>query len=139
MGRLIDTSIFIEAERERIDLYEFISANLHDHFFMSVITVSELLHGVHRASDKYKKQRSETIENWIDEFTIIDLDLNIARKHAQIYSELKALGRLIGVHDQWLAATCLARDLTMVTANVGEFKRISGLTVENWLTEPGSA
>lgn len=134
MGRLIDTSIFIEAERERLDLYEFISANLHEQFFMSVITVSELLHGVHRASDKYKKQRSKTIENWIEEVTIIDIDLQIARKHALIYSELKALGQLIGVHDQWIAATCLARDLTIVTANVGEFKRIPGLIVENWST-----
>jgi tRNA(fMet)-specific endonuclease VapC len=41
-------------------------------------------------------------------------------------------GRLIGPHDLWLAAMCLAHGLTMVTANVREFTRVPGLVVESW-------
>lgn len=39
---------------------------------------------------------------------------------------------MIGPHDLWLAAQCRARDLTMVTNNVREFERVSGLAVESW-------
>ncbi len=41
-------------------------------------------------------------------------------------------GTLIGPHDLWLAATCIAHGLTMVTANVREFTWVPGLVVENW-------
>ncbi len=41
-------------------------------------------------------------------------------------------GSVIGPHDIWLAATCLAHDLTMLTANVRELNREDGLEVEIW-------
>lgn len=46
-----------------------------------------------------------------------------------------AEGRIIGPHDLWLAATCLAHGLTMVTANIREFARVPGLDVESWAGE----
>lgn len=46
-----------------------------------------------------------------------------------------AEGQLIGAHDLWLAATCLSRGLTMVTANTREFDRVPGLLVETWSDE----
>jgi tRNA(fMet)-specific endonuclease VapC len=39
---------------------------------------------------------------------------------------------MIGAHDAWLAATCLAHGLTLVTGNVREFQRVHGLRVEEW-------
>jgi tRNA(fMet)-specific endonuclease VapC len=39
----------------------------------------------------------------------------------------------IGNHDLLIAAHALALDLTLVTANVREFRRVEGLRVENWL------
>jgi tRNA(fMet)-specific endonuclease VapC len=33
----------------------------------------------------------------------------------------------------WIAAQAIALDATLVTDNVGEFSRVEGLTVENWL------
>jgi tRNA(fMet)-specific endonuclease VapC len=46
-----------------------------------------------------------------------------------------AEGRLIGPHDLWLAATCLAHGLTMVTVNIREFAWVPGLAVESWASE----
>jgi tRNA(fMet)-specific endonuclease VapC len=40
---------------------------------------------------------------------------------------------MFGAHDLWLAATCVAHDLTMITANLREFERVPGLRVESWL------
>ena len=133
MGRrLIDTNIFIDAERGLLDLETFVSANVDFQYFMSVVTVSELLHGVLRASEKYRQQRSATVEKWIRDFPLIDIDEVVARQHARLYSQLRADGKLIGVNDQWLAASCMTHDLTLVTANVKEFGQVAGLEIESW-------
>ncbi len=60
------------------------------------------------------------------------VDLATARVHAQVWGILAAAGMMIGPHDLWMAATCIAHGLTMVTANVREFTRVPGLTVEVW-------
>jgi tRNA(fMet)-specific endonuclease VapC len=39
---------------------------------------------------------------------------------------------MIGAHDLWLAASCVAHGLVMVTANVREFARVPGLQVQSW-------
>ena len=135
MGRLIDTNTFIESERGRLDLDSNIEAREGGSFFMSVVTASELLHGVHRASPRFRESRTATIETWIARFPLIDIDLPIARDHAKIFADLKSKGEVIGAHDLWLAATCINRGLRIVTANVKEFSRIPNLEVENWLND----
>ncbi len=50
MGILIDASILIEFERGRIDLAPRIHGRAQEEVNLSVITASELLHGVHRAT-----------------------------------------------------------------------------------------
>lgn len=59
-----------------------------------------------------------------------------ARAHAQLWAKLASEGVLIGAHDLWLAATCIAHDLTMITANLREFERVQGLRAESWLDAP---
>ena len=39
---------------------------------------------------------------------------------------------MIGAHNSWLAATCLAHALNLVTDNIREFMRVPGLKVEEW-------
>ena len=56
-----------------------------------------------------------------------------ARAHAGLWSSLAPHGEMIGVHDAWIAATCIARDLTLVTGNTREFARAPGLGIENWM------
>ena len=132
MGKLIDTSIFVESERGRLDLDHHIRSSEDQKFFMSVITASELLHGLFRATERFRDKRASSIQHWIDRLSILDIDLEIARQHARLSVDLRAKGKLIGVHDQWLAATCLTFGLAMVTANTRDFERVQGLRVENW-------
>ena len=53
--------------------------------------------------------------------------------YGRIRADLHKRGRLIGPNDLWIAAHALALDLTLVTANTGEFSRVEGLRMENWL------
>ena len=134
MGVLIDASILIHAERGRIDLDEKIRGREQEPFYLSVITASEILHGVHRAQNPdIRARRSAFVESVLSQFPLLDIDLATARLHAQIWATLAEQGRLIGPHDLWLAATCLTHGLTISTANVREFERVPGLMVETWL------
>ncbi len=138
MGRLIDTSILIESERGRLHLEKFTSKLSDEEFFLSVVTVSELLHGVHRANDaSVRAKRGASVEGVLQQFSILDVDVNTARLHAQLWADLEAAGNVIGPHDLWLAATCIAHGLIMVTANVREFQRVPGLSVEVWSSDEG--
>jgi len=133
MGILIDASVLIEYERGRIDLESRLNGHEEEEFFLSVITASELLHGVYRARDSQtRSRRAVFVESVLERFPILPIDLSTARIHSQLSADLAAAGTLIGPHDLWLAATALAQGLTLVTANLREFKRVPGLGVEAW-------
>lgn len=133
MGVLIDSTVLIDHERGRLDLEGHIADRDDEPFLLSVVSVSELLHGVHRAGDRTRRaHRSAFVEAILDRFPILSLDLPTARAHAELWAELAASGRLIGAHDLWLAAAALAHGLTLVTANVRHFDRVPGLAVEAW-------
>jgi tRNA(fMet)-specific endonuclease VapC len=133
MGVLIDASILIEYERGRLDLPAELVDREEEEFFLSVITASELLHGVHRARDVHTRARRSTfVEAILNHFPILQPNLATARVHSQLWADLASAGSIIGPHDLWLAATALARGLTLVTANLREFRRVPGLAVESW-------
>ncbi len=138
MGLLIDTSIFVAHERGRLDLPARLAGSLtrraNEEAFMSVISASEILHGVYRAADPaIRARRLAYVEALLARFRVLEIDLAIARSHAELWAYLAQRGMMIGVHASWIAATCIAGDLTLVTANTREFDRVPGLRVENWL------
>ncbi|MFO7893335.1 MAG: PIN domain-containing protein [Longimicrobiales bacterium] len=133
MGVLIDSTVLIDYERERLDLEDRVAGRDDEPFLLSVISVSELLHGVHRADDRVRRaRRSAFVEAVLDRFPILVLDLPTARAYAELWAELASAGTLIGAHDLWLAAAALAHGLTLVTSNVRHFGRVPGLQVEDW-------
>ncbi len=133
MGVLIDASVLIEWERGRIDLPPQLEGREEEPFFVSVVTASELLHGVHRAVQAdIRARRSALVEAILERFPLLPVDLATGRAHARVWATLAASGQLIGMNDLWLAATCLAHGLTIATANVRDFGRVPGLAVEVW-------
>lgn len=133
MGVLIDTNVLIEYERGRLNLEPHLSRHGQEEFFLSVVTASELLHGVHRAADpRIRMRRSVFVEALLERFPLLPIDLTTARVHAQVWAELAGAGKMIGPNDLWIAATALAHNLTMVTANLQEFDRVPSLRVEVW-------
>ena len=135
MGVLIDTHVLIAYERGQLDVPARVAGREDEEFYLSVITASELLHGAYRAGDAaVRARRLAFVEAVLARFPILDIDLNVARAHATLWSYLAQRGQMIGVHDSWIAATCLARDLTLISANTHEFQRVAGLRVEDWTT-----
>jgi tRNA(fMet)-specific endonuclease VapC len=96
---------------------------------ISVITVSELLHGVHRATTEQRPQRSAFVERLLYAYIAIPVTDAVARVHAQVWAALEESGSMIGPHDVWIAATALTHALGVVTRNPGDFARVPGLRV----------
>lgn len=133
MGLLIDTSVLIDHERGRLDLDHVVHGREDEDVFLSVVTASELLHGVHRAEDRsIRARRSAFVEAVLAEFPVLPIDLLAARTHAQLWADLATAGQSIGAHDLWLAAVCIGRGLTLATGNERDFARVPGLEVEVW-------
>ena len=133
MAVLIDFSVLIDIERGRIDLQGRIRGREQEDFFKSVISAGELLHGVFRAEDpSIKSRRAAFVEGILQRFPILPIDLAVARSHARLWADLQSSGAMIGLHDSWLAATCIAHGYKMATDNKRELERVPGLTVECW-------
>jgi predicted nucleic acid-binding protein len=133
VGILIDASVPIAWERGEVDVARWLRGREEEPFHLSVITASELLHGVYRAASPSQRQRRAAfVEAVIARFPVLPVDLPTARTHARIGAELATAGQRIGAHDLWLAAAALAHGLTLATANLREFERVEGLAVEAW-------
>ncbi len=133
MGFLIDTSVLIGYERQRVDLAGIVASRPNEEFVVSTISASELLHGVHRAADaSIRSRRSAWVEALLESVPILPIDLPTARTHARIWADLATEGQMIGAHDSWLAASAIAQGLKLATLNVREFERVAGLQIERW-------
>jgi tRNA(fMet)-specific endonuclease VapC len=64
---------------------------------------------------------------------VLPLETGADEKYAELRTALEKLGTPIGANDYLIAAHTLSLGLTLVTNNMGEFTRIAGLGVENWL------
>jgi tRNA(fMet)-specific endonuclease VapC len=64
---------------------------------------------------------------------ILPLPAEAAGIYGAIRAGLEVKGRIIGANDIWIAAHAKARNLTLVTNNEREFKRVSGLKIQNWI------
>lgn len=128
MAVLIDTSVLVDLERG-IWSPEFESRLGEEDRAISVITVSELLHGVHRARGEQRTRRNAFVEHLLAGMRAIEVTEQIARVHADIWAQLAAGGELIGAHDLWIAATAAAHGMAVATANGDAFSRVPGLRV----------
>lgn len=129
MGLIVDTNVFISFERrgQSIDLSPWEPS---EDVFISVVTVSELLMGVHRADTEVRRtRRSAFVEAVISGLRVLDFTTAVARLHSEIYADLARRGQLIGAHDLIIAATARYHNLSLLTDNVDELSRVPGLRV----------
>jgi tRNA(fMet)-specific endonuclease VapC len=130
VGIVIDSSVLIEHERGRLDVSRLLEGLGEGDGFLSAVTASEMLHGVHRAQNPaVQARRMASVEALLAVFPVLPTDLTVARVHANLWAHLAAAGTPIGGHDMWIAATCLAGGHVLVTANLREFERVPGLVV----------
>jgi len=123
MAILIDSDVLIDWERGTAPTLPAEARAI------SVVTASELLHGVHRSEGAARVWRSAFTEYVLQALPVIPITVPVARAHSQIWASLEAGGLPIGAHDLWIAATALAHDFAVATRNAAQFGRVEGLRV----------
>lgn len=128
---LLDTNIVIYVIKRRpIDVLS--TFNLHaTRMAISVITLSELMHGVEKSSQPEKNLR--VVEDFCSRLDVLDYTPKAAQHYGAIRAQLEKIGQPIGVNDLHIAAHARSEGLIMVTNNEREFNKVPGLQLENWI------
>lgn len=131
MKFLLDTDICIYLlKRQPSVLAQFTQHRISD-IGISAITVAELEYGIAKSASAKNKR---TLASWLALLQQPPFDSSASSTYGQVRADLELKGTPIGPLDTLIAAHALALGLTLVTNNVREFKRISGLKIENWTT-----
>jgi len=133
MGVIFDTTVLIAIERSSLNIEKLIEGREDEPFGISAITVSELLHGVHRAdSERRRLKREAYVERIIEFFPIYPFDLNAARIYARVWAHLAKKGISIGAHDLIIASTAISLGFSVLTSDIRDYGKIQGLKVEQY-------
>lgn len=101
-----------------------------DRICTSIIVAAELHYGCAKSGSRRLLQ---AVEEVLGEINVLPFDVPADLEYGGIRAALEAAGQPIGGNDLLIAAHARATGATIVTANAGEFKRVSGRRVENWL------
>ena len=97
---------------------------------MSMITYGELMFGAEKS--QHPQAVKDRLQRFVELVPVLPLPEESPRHYARIRSELERTGTPIGASDLWIAAHALASGLILVSNNLREFGRVTGLAAENW-------
>jgi tRNA(fMet)-specific endonuclease VapC len=98
---------------------------------ISSSTLGELYHGAEKSSRV--AQNLAVVEEFASLLEVLPYPAKAAAHYGAIRAALEMAGRPIGVNDLHIAAHARSEGLTLVTNKVGEFERVPGLLMENWV------
>ncbi len=98
----------------------------------SIVVAAELRFG---AAKSGSSRLADRVDLLLSALNVLPLESPADRHYGEIRQQLTRRGTPIGPNDLLIASHALTLDLTMVTANAGEFSRVPGLRIENWLSE----
>ena len=128
MKCLLDTNAIIALMSGDQSLHAQLSQNRVSDYGISAIVAHELYYGA------YKGSRTPQNLAALDKlrFEVVEFDSQDAQVAGELRAELEQVGGQIGILDTLIAGQAKSRGLALLTRNVSEFKRVSGLTIEHW-------
>lgn len=128
MKFLLDTNAVIAIIAGNSKVIERLSEHAPRDFGVPSVVMHELYFGA------YKSQKVEANLARIEalRFEVLDLSESDGRAAGEIRAELKRQGSPIGPYDVLIAGQAVSRSLVLITNNVKEFRRVSGLQYEDW-------
>lgn len=99
--------------------------------YVSTMVAFELWYGVAKSVQRQKnEERLKTFFSGPVE--LLPFDADDAQTAGVIRAQLETQGRPIGAYDLLIAGQALRRKMTVITANMREFSRITGLQWQDW-------
>ena len=131
MRYLLDTNILIAAIKGADPVRIRLESSQLSHLLLSPVVLGELRLGVEKS--RHREKNAARLARVVEGIQLVPLDANTSQHYAAIRAELERKGVPIGSNDYWIAAQARSLGAIAVTDNVGEFSRVSGLVIENWL------
>ena len=129
---LLDTNIVIYVLKRRPkEVLDIFNANA-SRMAISSITLSELFYGAEKSLNTDKNL--EAVEEFVSHLDVLPYDAKASQHYGQIKAALEKKGQIIGENDIHIAAHATSHGLILVSNNVREFKRVSNLVLENWVS-----
>jgi predicted nucleic acid-binding protein len=129
---LIDTNAISEPVKKRPNprVIKLLDSLPMDSIYISALSLGEIVKGI----EKIQGEKKKTLSSWFDKVCswfdgrVIDADKNIMIEWGKLVVNHN---RTLPVIDSILAATCLNRNLVLITGNKKDFEDIDGLTIIN--------
>jgi tRNA(fMet)-specific endonuclease VapC len=131
MKVLLDTNIRIAAMRGRENAVARLAALSPEDCAVSTVTAYVLFTGVEKCGEP--KRESAKVLRLLTLLRVISFDESAAQYAARVRADLERSGKTCGPYDLLLAGHALSLGLSLATNNVGEYSRVGGLRVEDWL------
>ncbi len=131
MKYLLDTCTVSDFVKGQPNVLARVKATSPTLIAVSALTRMEVDYGLALNAERARKL-VVVLDTFFSTIATLTFDEADAKAAAAIRAALKIQGQPIGAYDALIAGTALARGLVVVTLNVGEFKRVSGLQVEDW-------
>jgi tRNA(fMet)-specific endonuclease VapC len=134
VGLILDTSTIVKAERRGHSVSEMLT-NIREacgetEIGLSVVTIAELTHGVHRAKlETHRQMRQAFIEELKATVTVHPITVEIAQRAGTISGQEAERGITLPFEDLLIGATALQLGFEVATENVRHFEKIPGLIV----------
>lgn len=128
---MLDTNIVIYVIKQRpLTVLEVFNRHVGE-MCISVVTEAELIHGAEKS--QHREHNLRQVEDFISRLEVLDYSRKAAGHYGDIRADLERKGTPIGVNDLHISAHARSEGLVLVTNNLREFDRVSGLRAENWL------
>jgi len=104
-----------------------------DNLRITIITLAELKYGAFNSQKV--SENLKNINDFLGKVKVLLLDEDAAERFGKIKADLRRTGQLIEDFDILIGSIALSHGGVLVTNNIEHFKRISGLSHENWVQE----
>jgi len=127
---LIDTDILIYSLKNDANVKKkFIEHSSHPKA-ISVVSYGELYFGAFKSA--FPEKNLAVVRRISELFPVLEVSRSIMETFGELKAKLQKKGNVLSDLDLIIASTALSMNFVLVTNNVRHFKRISGLTYENW-------
>lgn len=128
---LLDTNIIIYVIKNRPQVAHECFTRHQGQISISSVTLMGLVYDAEKSSQPERNPRD--IEGLAARLSVLPYDEAAAIHTGQIRAELARAGTPIGPYDQMIAGHTHAQGLILVSNNLREFERVSGLRLKNWI------
>jgi tRNA(fMet)-specific endonuclease VapC len=128
---MLDSDICIDVMRERSPAIRGrLERTNREEVAVSSIVAAELWTGVSMSTQPERSRAA--LRAFLAYVMVLDWPTEAAPTYGVVRARLEKLGKSIGALDLLIAAHAIHEKATLVTRNLSEFRRVSGLRVESW-------